>query len=298
MRGIIRGQQGKAYLFAILAILFWSTVASAFKISLRYLDFKQLLFYSSLVSLLALTVLMLSSGGFQKLRAIPPREWRLSLLLGLLNPFLYYFILFRAYDILPAQEAMTLNYTWPLVLALLSAPILGQKLGIKSLIALLISFSGIILIATNGKPASLEFTNGFGDLLAVGSSIIWALFWLFNAKSHLNEILKLFLNFLWGSIYIFLFLLISGELSLPPLYGLAGAVYIGLFEMGFTFVLWLKAMQLTHRTDKISQLVFLSPFFSLIFISIFVGEVIHLYTLAGLLLIVSGIILQRYKSKT
>jgi drug/metabolite transporter (DMT)-like permease len=285
-------------LYAILAILFWSTVASAFKISLRYLDFKQLLFYSSLVSLLALSVLMFSSGGFRKLKTIPSGEWRLSLLLGFFNPFLYYFILFRAYDILPAQEAMTLNYTWPLMLALLSAPVLGQKLGVKSIIALLISFSGIILIATNGKPASLEFTNGFGDLLAIGSSVIWALFWLFNAKSHLNEILKLFLNFLWGSIYIFLFLLFTGELSLPHTYGLAGAVYIGLFEMGFTFVLWLKAMQLTRRTDKISQLVFLSPFLSLVFISIFVGEKIHLYTLGGLFLIVSGIILQRYKLKT
>lgn len=198
MRKIINSQQGKVYLLAILAILFWSTVASAFKISLRYINYKQLLFYSSLVSVLALSIMMYFSGGFKKLKSMQSRKWILSLMLGLLNPFLYYLVLFKAYDVLPAQEAMTLNYTWPLILAVLSAPILGQKLTLKSLIALLISFSGIIIIATNGKPASLEFANLTGNLLAIGSSVVWALFWLFNAKSHLNEIMKLFLNFLWG----------------------------------------------------------------------------------------------------
>ena len=34
---------------------------------------------------------------------------------GFLNPFLYYIILFKAYSLLPAQEALSLNYTWPLV---------------------------------------------------------------------------------------------------------------------------------------------------------------------------------------
>jgi drug/metabolite transporter (DMT)-like permease len=192
---------------------------------------------------------------------------------------------------------MTLNYTWPLVLALLSAPVLGQKLTLKSVIALLISFAGIIIIATKGQPASLEFSNLKGDMLALGSSVIWALFWLFNVKSKLNETLKLFLNFLWGSLYIIILMLFTGGIHWPETEGLIGAAYVGVFEMGITFVLWLKAMQLTSRTDKISQLVFLSPFLSLIFINVFVGEKIYLYTISGLVLIVSGIVLQRYKNK-
>lgn len=289
--------QKKAYLFALLAILFWSTVASAFKISLRYLDFQSLLFYSSITSCLLLTIIIFIDGQFRELKKLKRKELILSLLLGLLNPFLYYLILFKAYDLLPAQEAMTLNYTWPLVLALLSAPILGQKLTTKSVIALLISFAGIIIIATKGRPTSLEFSNLNGDLLALGSSVIWALFWLFNVKSKLNETLKLFLNFFWGSVYITLLMLFTGGIHWPEAEGLAGAVYVGIFEMGITFVLWLKAMQLSSRTDKISQLVFLSPFLSLIFINIFVGEKIFLYTISGLILIVSGILLQRFKRK-
>lgn len=289
--------QKKAYLFALLAILFWSTVASAFKISLQYLDFQSLLFFSSITSFFLLSIIIIVDGQFRKLRGITRKDLALSILLGLLNPFLYYLILFKAYDLLPAQEAMTLNYTWPLVLALLSAPILGQKLTLKSVFALLISFAGILMIATKGQPASLEFSNLKGDILAIGSSVVWALFWLFNVKSRLNETLKLFLNFFWGSLYISILMLLTGGIQWPEAEGLVGAVYVGIFEMGITFVLWLKAMQLTSRTDKISQLVFLSPFLSLIFINIFVGEKIHLYTISGLILIVSGILLQRYKNK-
>ncbi|MFW6224177.1 MAG: DMT family transporter, partial [Bacteroidota bacterium] len=176
-------------------------------------------------------------------------------------------------------------------------PLLGQKLSLKSVIALLISFSGIVVIGTKVKPTSLEFTNWFGDLLALGSSIIWALFWLFNVKNKLNESLKLFLNFFWGSSYSLILMLFTGGIQAPALHGIAGAAYVGIFEMGLTFVLWLKAMQLTERTDKISQLVFLSPFLSLFFIRIFVGEQIHTYTITGLLLIVAGIILQQHKQR-
>ncbi|MFO8054125.1 MAG: DMT family transporter [Bacteroidales bacterium] len=291
-------RQNKAYLFSVLAILFWSTAASAFKISLQYLNSASLLLLSSIVSLFILWIFILSNGEYKKLLSLKPSDLLISMLLGLLNPFLYYLVLFKAYDLLPAQEAMTLNYTWPLMLALLSVPVLGQKLNVKSILALLISFSGIVIIATDGQPASLEFKNLTGTLLAIGSSLIWASFWLFNVKSKLKETLKLFLNFFWGSCYVLIFSFITGDIMFPSLYGFMGAAYIGIFEMGITFVLWLKAMQLTARTDKISQLVFLSPFLSLIFISIFVGETIHIYTIAGLILIITGIFLQKYGTTT
>ncbi len=74
--------------------------------------------------------------------------------------------------------------------------------------------------------------------------------------------------------------------------GIIGAVYVGIFEMGITFVLWLKALKLSSNTAKISNLIFISPFFSLIFISIFVGETIHGYTLVGLAFILIGLAIQ------
>ena len=75
--------------------------------------------------------------------------------------------------------------------------------------------------------------------------------------------------------------------------GLAGVVYVGFFEMGLTFIVWSKALELSSTTAKVSNLIYLSPFISLIFIRTIVGEEILPSTVIGLVLIVGGILLQR-----
>jgi drug/metabolite transporter (DMT)-like permease len=104
------------------------------------------------------------------------------------------------------------------------------------------------------------------------------------------------MNFLFGSIYVLAAVLIFTDISYTGIKGSLAAVYVGTFEMGFTFILWLAALKLSKDTARISNLIYLSPFLSLIFINIIVGENIYLTTLIGLLLIVSGIVLQRFAS--
>jgi drug/metabolite transporter (DMT)-like permease len=63
--------------------------------------------------------------------------------------------------------------------------------------------------------------------------------------------------------------------------------------MGVSFVLWLSAMRLTTSAAKIGNLIFLSPFLSLILIATILGESIHATTYAGLVLILGGNLLQK-----
>jgi len=286
-------QQNKSYLFALSAILFWSTVGSALKITLRYITFAELLFYASIISFLVILFSIFISGKTTLLfKQTAPEIFR-SALLGLINPFLYYLILLKAYDILPAQEAGTLNYIWPVVLVLLSIPLLKQKIGFLSIIAILISFAGTIIIGTRGSILSLQFDNPTGVLLAMGSAIFWSLFWIYNVKDKRDELIKLLLNFGFGLVYILIYMVLTDGFNPIKFYGLAGSVYVGIFEMGLTYILWLKAMKYTSTTAKISNLVFLSPFISLIFIRFTVGEDILFSTIIGLVFIVGGILMQR-----
>jgi len=287
-------KQNKAYFLAIIAVLFWSTVASAFKISLQYLDYFQLLFFSSLVSTLILFLIILSQNKISEICKTNSKDLLKSALMGFLNPFLYYVVLLKAYSLLKAQEAGTLNYVWPVVIVLLSVPLLKQKISVKSLLAILISFAGAVIIGTNGRIFTLEFSNLEGVLLALGSSVIWSLFWIFNLKDHRETLNKLFLNFVFGMIYITLACIIFSEISLPNFKSILGSTYIGLFEMGITYIIWLRALQLTTTTAKISNLIFLSPFISLIIIYFTVGEKIMLSTILGLSLIIGGIVIQKY----
>ncbi|MFO7838287.1 MAG: DMT family transporter [Desulfosalsimonadaceae bacterium] len=163
--------------------------------------------------------------------------------LGFLNPFLYYTVLFAAYDLLPAQEAQPLNYTWAITLSLLSVPLLGQPLRLREVFAIFVSYSGVVVIATRGNLAALSFTNVPGVLLALGSTVIWALYWTYNTRDPNDPTLGLFLNFVFGFPFILAACLAFSE-PLPGSFpGMAGALYVGVFEMGITFVFWLQALK-------------------------------------------------------
>jgi drug/metabolite transporter (DMT)-like permease len=287
-------QQRKAYLYALAAIFFWSTIGSAFKLSLRHLNFVQLLFYATLISLCVIGAVLVVQHKVSLLRTLSWKDVAHSALLGLFNPFLYYMVLLKAYSILQAQEAVALNYIWPVMLVLLSIPLLHQPISLKSVAAICISFTGTFIIATRGHILDFRFTNPFGVSLALGSAVFWAFFWILNVKDKRDEVSKLFLNFVFGFIYILIYSLVTRNFIIPDVKGLLGVTYIGFFEMGITFIFWLKALQLSSTTAKVTNLIYIAPFLSLLIVSIVVGEKIMISTLVGLVFIVSGIVMQQY----
>ena len=286
-------RQTQAYLYAGVTVLFWSTVATAFKLSLRHVSADALVFYSSLVSVVVLLCITLATGRLRQLRRWTSADIRTSLFLGFLNPFLYYMVLFRAYDLLPAQEALTLNFTWPVVLALFSILLLRQSISVRSLLAMAVSFAGVVLIATRGDPLGLDLANPLGVALALGSTVIWALYWIYGVKDSRDPVARLLVNFAFGCVLAGGCLWLAGSLEAPGTAGLMGAVYIGTFEMGIAFVAWLRALKLSRTTAQVGQLIYITPFLSLLVIGLVVGEPIYTSTVAGLALIVAGIVLQR-----
>jgi drug/metabolite transporter (DMT)-like permease len=288
----------RPYLYAILAILFWSTIPTAFKIGLNGLEILPMLTIASLTSASVLFIILLSSGKSGLLAVSRAKELAASAILGLINPFVYYLILLKAYSLLPAQVAQPLNMVWPIILVFLSVPILGQKIKSRSFIALLISFTGVYVISSRGNLFNPGHSDLKGVLLALGSSLFWALYFIFNVKDKRDETVKLFLNFLFGSLYLITAMLITKKLGSAAynLQGVAVSVYIGLFEMGITFLFWLKALQTAPSTDKVSNLVYIAPFLSLIFVHFILHEPVYYTTPIGLLLIIAGIWIQNYKT--
>ncbi|MFH1689239.1 MAG: DMT family transporter [Candidatus Eisenbacteria bacterium] len=291
-------EQRKAYLYAMAAVLLWSTVASAFKLSLRYLDCPQLLLYSSVVATVLLGAILAVTG---KLGHVFPCSWRECLKsagLGFLNPFLYYAVLFKAYDLLPAQVAQPLNYTWAIALTLLSIPILKQRIGARDIAGGLVSYAGVLVISTRGDVFSLSVASPTGVLLALGSTVVWALYWIYNIKDDRDPAVRLFMNFVFGLPVVFVYCVVFSELRVANPLGLVGASYIGVVEMGIAFVMWLSALRLSENTAKVGNLIFISPFVSLFFIRALVGEEILTATVLGLVLVVAGIAVQRVGRRT
>lgn len=287
-------KQTQSYCYALVTVCLWSTVGSASKITLSYITPTQLLFYSSLVSLIVLFSIILLQGKLDVLLQYRKKDFITSIGYGFLNPFAYYLVLFRAYDLLPAQQAQVINYTWALSMTLLSIPLLKQRVSKNQWVAIITSYIGVLIIATKGRLLSLEFDDPLGIGFALGSTIIWALYWVLNTRDTRDPVLGLFCNFICAFPMISMYLYFTEGFSFISKQGLAGAGYIGVFEMGVSFVLWLKAMKLTDSTAKIANLIFIAPILSLFLIHYLVGEEILISTLIGLVLILGGLSIQAF----
>ena len=286
--------QNKAYVFAGIAIFFWSTVASAFKLSLEHLEPIQLVFYSTLFSVCVLFVILIYQGKAQLIKRFSRADLLRCALLGLLNPCLYYIILFQGYDALPAQEAMVINFSWPVMMVILSIPILKQSIDIKSFLSIILCYIGVIAIATGGDLLSLSFNSPKGVFYMLFSTVIWSLFWLLNTKNKNDPLASLFLIFLFSSPVIFLIMYFTDSFVVPSIEGLMGSIYIGFFEMGISIILWQSALKISTTVSRVASLVFITPFMSLVVLYLVLGEKILASTFFGLILICAGLILQKY----
>ncbi|WP_423130575.1 DMT family transporter [Gaoshiqia sp. Z1-71] len=291
--------QKTAILLALLAVLLWSTVATSFKIALEGLNPFQLIFISSLVSLAFFFLVLVVQGKLKPLFLMKGNQLLQSAMQGFLNPFLYYLILFKAYSLNPAQVTQALNMVWPITLAILSVPLLGQKITWRNLWAILLSFAGVVFISSQGSVEGFARTNTTGALLALSSSIIWSLYWILSTKDKRDNLFVLFWNFVFGVGWLLIYSLFDAEATFIFAIdkSFAAAAYVGLFELGITYIVWINALHKSENNAVTGNFIFLTPFLSLLFIHSILHETIYLTTFIGLSFILLGIFMQQLKRK-
>ncbi len=109
--------------------------------------------------------------GWRALSCWPARVW----LLGVGGLFGYHALYFAALQLAPPAEANLVNYLWPLLIVLLSAPLAGQRLGWPHILGALLGFAGVALLAF---ARGISFGSGYlpGYLLALGCAFAWSLY--------------------------------------------------------------------------------------------------------------------------
>ena len=289
----------KALLLAGIAVLSWSTVATAFKIALTHLTYYEMLVVASATSLMIFAVLMTVQRKWSLVQKLTGRQWGILAGLGLLNPVAYYLVLFRAYDLLPAQVAQPINYAWPIVLLVLLALFARQPIPSRKYIGMVVSLAGVTCISMGSGTLGEGGIPVGGLLLAALSAVLWASYWMLNNryKEEFDSSLTCFMSFFFGTLY-----LLAGscfvEVHINTLPGLLSGMYVGGFEMGIPFICFGLAMRIGSNPALVNQLCYLSPFLSLFLIALVLGEQIATTTYVGLLLIVLGIVYNQYFVKT
>lgn len=286
-------QATKAYGIAAITILIWSTVATAFKLALEGLNPIQLLLIAHVISTLALWIVVISQKKLKTLFQVDKSQLLFSSILGLLNPLCYYLLILEAYNLLPAQVAQPLNCSWAITLSLLSVPFLGQKLYFRDIMCLLVGYGGVVIIATGGSVESLAKINGLGVFFALASSLVWSFYWIANARSKIDPVKDLTISFSVSlPITCMVYYLYSTPIDFTQVKSIIFACYIGIFEMGISFLLWLLSLKTAPSTAKLNIMALGIPFLSLFWISLVLGERITTVTIIGLSCIVAAALTQ------
>lgn len=285
----------KAIIYACIAVVSWSTVATSFKIALLHLTHYEMLLIASCTALLIFALLITFQKKWKLIARLTLREWCLFAFLGLLNPIAYYLVLFKAYALLPAQVAQPVNYAWPIVLLVLLALFAHQPIPPGKYIGMFLSLGGVALISVGSSNADETNISIQGLILAALSALLWASYWMINNrfKKYADNIIILFVGFLSST-----FFLITScfwiNVNLDSLTGILSSIYIGAFEISIPFICFGIAMRKTSNPALINQLCYLSPFLSLLFIAFVLNEQILTTTYIGLILIVLGIIFNQH----
>ena len=109
--------------------------------------------------------------GWAGLIKWPTRVW----LLGVGGLFGYHALYFAALQLAPPAEANLVNYLWPLLIVLLSAPLAGERLAWPHFVGASLGFAGVALLAL---CHGVDFADAhlLGYLLAIGCAWTWALY--------------------------------------------------------------------------------------------------------------------------
>lgn len=287
-------RQTKAVICATGAVLCWATVASAFKIALAQASVYAMLSIAAPVAAIVFAIGLTVQRKWSEIRHICRSDLIYCCLLGLFNPFLYYIVLFAAYDMLPAHVAQPLNYLWPLLLTLLLAVVGHQRIPALKYLGMAVSLAGVAVISMGGGESEETFDIA-GYAVAILSALLWAVYWLMNdrLKDRVDSTLALFLGFTTGTIALYIGLIFL-PVTLPPVAAWPSCAYIGVMEMGLPFLLFAMALRNTDTPALVNQLCYLAPFLSLFIIAIVLHETVTPMTFLGLTLIITGIMFNQY----
>jgi len=277
------------FLISIL-LLFWGIYSSISKLLLGDYDSMSLLFFMYLFSAITITIYMLITKKIKALKNIGKRELTIYSLISLFS-FLYYFLYFIALKSAPAIEITTINYLFPLLIAILAIPINKEKMTPKKGVALLLGFIGVFIILSKGNISNIHFTNIKADIFAFIGALSWALLSNLSKKYVKKQESFTFIAIIIQFIACILILPFFTSIQLPNITQIIGASWLGITNLVICFLIW-QNLVYKLSASTVASISFITPFINIIAIVVVLGEKMTIASLIGFLIVITGITLQ------
>jgi drug/metabolite transporter (DMT)-like permease len=214
-------------------------------------------------------------------------NWKHYLMLGMFNSALPFLLFAFAARTLSASVLSVLNATAPMWGALIGAAWSRQAISGRTALGLVLGTAGVALLVGFDHVASLP-----GAGLAIAAALIAALSYsVASIYSKSSKSVEPFAN-AHGSMWAATLLVIPALPFFPapgsPTVGImASALTLGVLCSGIAYILYFRLVEDVGPTSALT-VTFLNPLFGILWGSLFLGEVVGWYTIAGAAIVLRG----------
>ncbi|MBM7072594.1 DMT family transporter [Shewanella sp. 202IG2-18] len=282
--------QRQGILIALFCVLVWASTASVLRLSHNSLDHFQFLFWSSLFSLIAVTVVSFYKGTLStpfKYRRI---DWVMTIGVGFVGTFLYYLFLYEGFSEGKGINVIIIQYTWPLMLSFLSVFLFKESLNWRKVIATTLGLCAVVIVLSKGSVDDFSLQNprllGF---VALGA-LCFAIFNL--GMKHLKlEATSLFVVFFSvATLCSFIAMLIKSKFIWPQGLDWFSVIFVGALINGLADLIWMWALRKSDASC-LAPFVYFTPILAMMYLMVFFHEPFYpAYGIGLVLIVISGLL--------
>ncbi|WP_299870737.1 DMT family transporter [uncultured Cocleimonas sp.] len=278
----------KGTLFVLICVALWALIPVVAKLGQASLDNHQFLFWSSLVSLIVLSITAVIKGDMSELGSYSLKEWLYYAFLGLLGTYIYYLFLYLGYAKAVGMEVLVIQYTWPIFILVLSLFILKEQLTIRKTIAIALGFVGVMLVLTKGEFENVQLNNLTVISLVAAGSFCFALFSVLSKNiKRRAPLVVISIYFLSATLASLISMLYFSEFAIPSSAEIMPILLNGIFVNGFSYLFWLMALR-SAEASYLAPFTFITPVLSAIYLIVFFDEPMLGIYLVGLACVIVG----------
>jgi drug/metabolite transporter (DMT)-like permease len=295
--GIIKSEhrEKQGHLVAFFTIIIWGSAFISTKVLLNSFSPVEIMFFRFVIAYIVLLLLSPHRIPYKNIK-----EEIIFLALGVCGVTLYFVFSNVALTYTQASNVGVLTSTYPFFSAVLSYYFLkDEKINANFFAGFLISIIGIILISFNGK--FLLKLNPIGDVLAILSAIVWAIYSILMRKISINNYNHIQLTrkiFFYGLItlvpLLFLFDFNPDLNRFASVENLFNILFLGVGASALCYVSWNFAVSILG-TIKTSIYYYIIPIVTILTSVIILNEKITPVAMLGTLLVLIGLYISERK---
>ena len=289
------------YLYAVLAVLFWSANVIVARYFANIFTPWQISFYRWFFA--AIVLLPFVMKDIYKNWSVVVKNWQIIFWLSITGIVLMNTFSYIAGKTITAVEMSLIGVMGPVFIVILSRIFYGMKITPKQILGIIISFIGVVAIILHGKFLNLgNFKFHIGDFWMLMLAFSFGVYSVIMVKrpKEISQLTLLSLTIFLGVIIILpLFL---WEVATNPvcnkwnLISVGSFVYMGIFNSILSYLFWNLSLEKIGSL-KSSVIYYLMPVFSSIEAYFLLGEEIYKAQIYGGLLVILGIYLTNKHTK-